>query len=171
MKVDWSAIGSIGTAIAVLIAAWQVRKNTQQARTDFEDDLSREYRELTRAIPVDAHLGTELSEDDFKRAFPHLFQYIDLSNEQVFLRMNGRVSHATWHSWSDGIKSNLSKPSFAKAWAEVKAKAKPSFQELRTLEESDFSSDPRRWLPWRYRFCSVFFPNHSLQPTPKKRRG
>jgi|GEM_PF-5610501 len=41
MNVDWSAIGSVGTAVAVLVAAWQVRKNTQHARTDFEDDLSR----------------------------------------------------------------------------------------------------------------------------------
>src|SRR5271169_107404 len=65
MNIDWSAIGSVGTAVAVLVAAWHVRKSTQQARTDFEDDLSREYRELARCIPVKAHLGQELGEEEF----------------------------------------------------------------------------------------------------------
>jgi len=87
MNIDWSAIGSIGTAVAVLVAACQVRKSTQQARTNFEDDLSREYRELARCIPVKAHLGQDLGEEEFEQAFPRLYQYIDLTNEQIFLRM------------------------------------------------------------------------------------
>jgi len=70
MNIDWGAVGSIGTALAVLVAAWQVRRNTQQARTDFEDDLSREYRELARSIPVKAHLGQELEDEEFEEAYP-----------------------------------------------------------------------------------------------------
>lgn len=54
---DWTAIGSTATALVVFVAAWQLRRGTSQARTEFEDDLSREYRELARAIPVKAHLG------------------------------------------------------------------------------------------------------------------
>ena len=141
----WTAVGSFATALAVLVAAWQVRCNTQQARTDFEDDLSREYRELAGKIPVQAHLRSVLSEDEYSQAFPYLFRYIDLSNEQVFLRVNGRVSRATWESWSDGIKSNLSKPAFSRAWEEVKKKAAPSFQELRRLETENFKCDPMQW--------------------------
>jgi hypothetical protein len=147
MNIDWVAFGSIVTAGAVFFAAWEVRRNTRQARTDFEDDLSREYRELARAIPVEAHLGAELTDEQFCQAFPRLYQYIDLSNEQVYLRMHGRISGATWSSWRDGIKSNLSRPAFASAWAQVKAKTQ-SFQELRTLEDGGFISDPRWWLSW-----------------------
>ena len=69
MSIKMSAIGSIGTAVAVLVAAWQVRKSTQQARTDSEDDLSREYRELARSFPVKAHLGQELGEEELEQAF------------------------------------------------------------------------------------------------------
>ncbi len=101
MSIKMSAIGSIGTAVAVLVAAWQVRKSTQQARTDFEDDLSREYRELARSIPVKAHLGQELGEEELEQAFPNLYQYIDLTNEQIFLRMNGRTSKTTRLNWED----------------------------------------------------------------------
>lgn len=150
MNIDWSAMGSIGTTVAVLVAAWQVRKGTQQARTDFEDDLSREYREVARCIPVKAHLGQELGEEEFERAFPRLYQYIDLTNEQIFLRMNGRISKATWLNWGDGIKSNLGRPAFTQAWARIKKGSSGSFAELRRLEASGFSNDPRRWIPaWK----------------------
>ncbi|MCF8082934.1 MAG: hypothetical protein K9M96_07555 [Deltaproteobacteria bacterium] len=151
INIDWSAVGSIGTALAVLVAAWQVRKNTQQAKTDFEDDLSREYRELARSIPVKAHLGQELEDDEFEEAYPSLYRYIDLSNEQVFLRMNGRISKATWRNWADGIKSNLHRPAFADAWKRVKKGASGSFDELRSLEQSGFSDDPHKWVPLRKR--------------------
>src|SRR5687768_17938613 len=56
----------VGTALAVLVAAWQLRRGTVQARTDFEDDLSREYRELARSISPDAHLGRELNAEEFE---------------------------------------------------------------------------------------------------------
>jgi hypothetical protein len=149
---NWDAVGSVGTAVAVLVAAWQLRRNTQQATTDFEDDLSREYRELARAIPVVAHLGHDLPEDEFRSVFPRLFQYIDLSNEQVFLRKAGRVSNSTWQQWRDGIKTNLSQPAFARAWDEVKAASGHRFTELRDLESSGFANDPRRWLSRSDRF-------------------
>jgi len=146
MNIDWAAIGSIGTAVAVLVAARQVRKSTQQARTDFEDDLSREYREVARSIPVKAHLGQDLGEEEFALAFPRLYQYIDLTNEQVFLRMNGRISKTTWLNWGDGIKSNLDRPAFTQAWAHIKKGSSGSFAELRRLEASGFSNDPRSWI-------------------------
>lgn len=142
---NWDAIGSMGTAVAVLVAAWQLRRNTQQATTDFEDDLAREYRELARGIPVDAHLGVTLTDDEFKQVLPVLFRYIDLANEQVFLRKTGRISFATWEEWRAGIEANLSLPVFSKAWQHVKART-DQFTELRDLEAEGFAGDPRHWL-------------------------
>jgi len=143
----WDTIGSIGTMVAVLVAAWQIRRNTRQATTNFEDDISREYRELAREIPIDAHLGAKIEEKDFKDAFHRLYQYIDLSNEQVFLRMNGRISRSTWDNWCDGIRTNLSRPAFSIAWEQIKKETDGNFKELRKLEEKQFRSDPRSWQP------------------------
>jgi len=151
MSSHWNAIGSIGTMVAVLVAAWQIRRNTRQSTTDFEDDISREYRELAREIPIDALLGANLKENDLQAAFPRLYQYIDLSNEQVFLRMNGRISRSTWINWCDGIKSNLSRPAFDQAWKKTKKKSDGSFKELRQLEKDQFKTDPRSWQPWPQR--------------------
>lgn len=150
---DWTAVGSIATALAVLVAAWQLRRGTFQARTNFEDDLSREYRELARSIPVKVHLGEELTPDEFEQAFPRLHQYLDLTNEQIFLRINGRISKATWLNWREGIESNLGRPAFAQAWVRVKKATTESFTELRRLEASRFSEDPRIWTPAWKRIC------------------
>ena len=150
MPLTWSDVGSIATAFAVFVAAWQLRRGAVQIRSEFEDDLSREYRELVRGLPVKAVLGDPLESDEMDLAFPRLIQYIDLSNEQVFLRVQGRVSKATWLQWRDGIRANLARPGFADAWRRVKAHPASSFQELRRLESEDFETDPRSWQPlWR----------------------
>src|SRR5689334_14822102 len=119
MILDWPAIGSISTALAVLIGAWQVRRGRQEAVTDFEDDLSREYRELSRMIPVNVQLGGQVDDESFKELFSALYQYIDLSNQQVFLRMSGRITKNTWEQWADGIRSTMKQPAFSRAWLEI----------------------------------------------------
>jgi len=153
---DPSAIASWATAAAVLIAAWQLHKNTRQACIDFEDDLSREYRELARTIPGPMLLGETPNEEDLKAEFSRLYQYIDLSNEQVFLRMAGRITKGTWLNWRDGIQSNLSRPAFARAWNEIKIHAPGSFTELRRLEDGRFVEDPRQWVSRIRRFGQWF---------------
>ena len=55
---EWAGtIASVATAIGVLIAAWQLWEARRQGRTEFEDGLAREYREIAQRIPVDAPPG------------------------------------------------------------------------------------------------------------------
>ena len=142
---DWiSAVGSLATAIAVAIAVWQLSVGRQQARTAFEDSLSREYRTLAQRIPVKALLGEPLSAEAYAKAHDDLYCYFDLSNEQVFLRQQDRVSRATWHNWSSGMRVNFALPAFADVWSEIKERAPDTFQELRWLESTGFGGDPKR---------------------------
>jgi len=129
----------------VLFAGWQLFLTKRQAITSFEDSVSREFREIAQRIPVKALLGEALSAAELTEAPDEFYHYIDLSNEQVFLRLNGRVSKATWRNWADGISSLLRRPAFRAAWEEIKAKAPDSFEELRLLEAHEFQADPRTW--------------------------
>jgi hypothetical protein len=144
----WAPIiqaGAVVVAVGTVFLTYrQVKLRKEQATTQFEDELSREYRELARELPVKALLGDELTDEEFKAEFPDLYYYVDLSNEQVFLRFEERVSKETWENWQDGIESNLKRPAFRMAWNEIKDRS-DTFQELRRLEQNDFQTDPAEW--------------------------
>jgi hypothetical protein len=144
----WAPIiqaGAVVVAVGTVFLTYrQVKLRKEQATTQFEDELSREYRELARELPVKALLGDELSDEEFKEQFPDLYYYVDLSNEQVFLRFEERVSKETWENWQDGIESNLKRPAFRMAWNEIKDRS-DTFQELRRLEQNDFQTDSAEW--------------------------
>lgn len=149
-SIDLQSLAAAATAIGVFFATAQLWMQRGQARTSFEDALSKEYREVAQSLPIAALLGEELSDAGQKDALDEFYRYIDLTNEQIFLRVNGRVSRAAWRNWADGIHANLSRPAFKAAWAEIKTRAPGSFGELRRLEYEAFRIDPR-WWRWRPR--------------------
>ena len=149
MDAIWLDLGaSIGTAIGVAVAAWQIWRSASQARTDFEDELVREYRGITRLIPTPAHLGKTLSDEEHLAALPAMYAYVDLANQQVFLRMNGRIRTTTWDDWAEGIQGKLVQPAFKRAWEEIRDATPGSFKELQRLEAEKFKPDPHAWMPW-----------------------
>jgi len=134
------------TAIGVGIAACQLWLNRRQAITTFEDSLAREYRELAAKLPTKVFLDDGLlSDEEYREAFDKFYQYFDFSNEQVFLRQKGRISQPTWIYWRDGIRSNVERAAFSKAWADISKRIGGDFSELRHLIETDFEQDPREW--------------------------
>ncbi|HMN14658.1 MAG TPA: hypothetical protein PKD55_20250 [Bellilinea sp.] len=133
-----SALASVATAVAVIVAAWQLVLSKRQAMTAFEDSLAKEYRDLAAKIPVKALLGDPLSEAECAQHFDELYHYFDLCNEQIFLVRSGRISRKTWAFWQDGIASNMARPAFSRAWSEIAARAGGDFSELRDL----FPPDP-----------------------------
>lgn len=133
------------TAGGVVLAWLQLKASREQARVDFEDALTREYRSLARDIPTKAFLGETLPDWQQEATLDEFFHYFDLSNEQVFLRMKGRVSGATWEEWREGIRQNLARPAFAKAWSTIKEKMPESFEELKRLEQGGYLEDPKDW--------------------------
>ncbi|HZB44368.1 MAG TPA: hypothetical protein VE360_03965 [Pyrinomonadaceae bacterium] len=140
-----TALGSAATAVGVIFAVQQIRLAKQLAQTQFEDDLTKQFRQIVYRIPIEALLGKEMSEEQFNQTRDDFFHYIDLSNEQVFLRHHNRIGGATWRLWCEGIKTYLSRPSFARAWGEFKENSPGNFRELRRLEDEGFNTDPRDW--------------------------
>jgi hypothetical protein len=145
-----SDAAGVATALGVLFGAAQLLLSRGQARTSFEDQLTTQYRDILKpALSEDllAPLGPEKQE--LVRPY---YEYFDLCNEQVFLRMQGRVGRRTWREWQQGISANLGRGKIAEAWIAV-ADAEHEFQdfdELRLLFRSGFGRDPRSWNPlWR----------------------
>lgn len=132
-----SNLGTAAAAIFTALAAWaavrQLRMLKQQGVTTLEDALGSEYRQLASTLPLPALLGEPLTDDQHGAALDEFYRYFDLCNHQVFLRDNGRISEATWSFWKEGIESNLKRPAFARAWAEIAGRATGDFDELRGL--------------------------------------
>lgn len=142
---DWiTAVATAFSTVGIGLAYSQLRMSQKIAQLQFEDGMAKEYRDLVNRLPTKALLGATLSEDEYQNAFDDLFHYIDLSNEQVFLRQQGRVGQKMWDNWSDGIKHNLSLHAFKRAWRQIKDES-DSFQEIRRLELSNFKDDPKKW--------------------------
>lgn len=128
-----SALSNIATAAGVGVAAWQLVLAKRQAVTSFEDSFAKEYRDLASKLPTKALLGQPLNDEEYSVHFDEMYHYFDLCNEQVFLHKAGRISDETWEFWQDGIKTNLKRPAFERAWSEIAAKANDDFSELKAL--------------------------------------
>lgn len=138
-------MASIATAIGVAIGVWQIRESSKVAQTQFEDSLDQQYRHLTHGIPVDALIGKTVSKQQWPATRELIYNYLDLCNEQVFLRSKRKVKRDTWHDWNAGMRANLRKPAFVQVWDEVKAAAPGTFSFLERLEKDQFAVDPVKW--------------------------
>ncbi len=152
---DWiTAVATAFSTVGIGFAYSQLRMSQNIAQLKFEDSMAKEYRDLVNRLPTKALLGATLSEDEYQNAFDDLFHYIDLSNEQVFLRQQNRVRIVVWENWNKGIQHNLSLPAFHQAWCEIKSHS-ISFQELKALERADFKTDPLLLGNTKKSFCQM----------------
>ena len=142
---NWDTIASLAIAVGVCIAAWQIWEGRKLAQTSFEDALDQQYRRLAMDIPVDALIGKSINDDKKNDLREIIYNYLDLCNEQTYLRQKKRGSKNRWKEWNDGIKDNLSKPAFKEVWDEIKDKAPTTFTALDLLEKSKFKIDPAKW--------------------------
>lgn len=146
---DIGAIATAGaaivTAIGVIVAARHLRLTRQIEQAAFEDSFDQQYRELSFAIPVNALLGGDVTEDEESVAREACYNYLDLSNEQIYQRKLGKISEDRWNEWNSGIESNLKRPFFKDVWKVVKTQAPGTFSYLEDLENYGFDVDPKKF--------------------------
>ena len=150
MNYDWTVVSSIATAIAsfatalgVIFGAWQIRISKKQAQAEFEDSLDQQYRVISMKLPVDILIGKNAEKADKNQIRELIYNYLDLTNEQVYLRAKRRISKITWQSWSTGIKAHIERPAFSEVFHEIKHKS--GFTYLERLVDCNFDSDPIDW--------------------------
>jgi len=144
-KMNWDTIASIATSIGVGIAAWQIWESRKLAQTTFEDSFDQQYRNMTMQIPVDVLIGKSAPKEKKEEIREIIYNYLDLCNEQIYLRKKKRISVIRWIDWSSGIKENLEKQAFREVWDEIKKESPQTFSFLSKLEENYFKCDPAKW--------------------------
>ena len=144
MLTIFQIFAATATTIGIPIGLTQLYLHACQSVTSFEDQLTRQYRQIAANIPFMAFLGKDFSPEKYNDVREQIYNYLDLSNEQVFLRQTGRISAKTWSYWKDGIQANLKRQLFEQVWSDVKKHDAKQFQELQRLEK-DFGIDPFKW--------------------------
>ena len=148
----WEAISALAAVAGLIAVFWQLFELRRQQRSTFEDALSREHREIAAHFPVEwlldapdaAHDTLELPASAPAKLDAFL-RYIDLCNEQVFLRKQRRVSARTWNDWRVEIRDNLQRPPLATLWAYVLDRSSRSYYELAYLAALE-ATDSKRHL-------------------------
>jgi hypothetical protein len=135
----FTAVGSIATAAGVIAAFVQLRLNGKQARFTFEESLIARYHHIVAAMPVWAFFDTELTHEQkaeiaANSTLSAFYRYLDLCNEQIYLRQQQWLDDATWREWRQGIVANLRRPAFRWAWEHLLVdKIGADFGELKGL--------------------------------------
>jgi len=143
-----AVISTCLTAIGVCFAAWQIMESRIIARTQFEDILDAQYRSLMQKIPADVFLESNPTRPN-KQLNELFFNYYDLSNEQIFLRQQGRISDSRWECWSEGIRENMNLKEINDFWEVViahdKSTDKTRFTMLSKFAANGYCEDPKNW--------------------------
>jgi hypothetical protein len=146
MGLELGDVAALATAFGVALAAISLWRSEAHSQTQLEDRLAEQYRAITAELPLEALLGKPIPSHEMTNNLRAFYRYLDLSNEQVYLRMKGRVRRSTWREWSEGMRGNFRRPAFKVAWTRIRTDtAKLDFDELARAVDEDFAHDPRSW--------------------------
>ena len=133
------------TVFGVGVAAYQIRRSNIQQRVMFEDSINKEYRDIIQRIPYKVLIGDEVPLSEANAVHNEIYNYMDLCNEQIYLRMSDRVSKKTWNNWQEGMKTNFELKVFNDTLDEVFEKLPSNFIELQSVKALNFSTDPKKY--------------------------
>lgn len=88
------AIGSLATAVGVVVAAVQLRHSRKQARADFEHKFVERYWQI-----LDEHLRGETGDDVYRK------RYLRLCEDEFEAKRLAQISAETWKVWHLAIRS------------------------------------------------------------------
>lgn len=126
---DLAAWGTVGvTFVAATVAAYQLWLTRRIAQMQFEDALNKEFRDLN----LFAYLIWE--NIDAAELNKLIYRYFDLTNEQINLHLNQRISRETWENWAAGIKYVMGQEKVKSTWEGLKARNLGIFEELIAFE-------------------------------------
>jgi hypothetical protein len=107
--------------------------------------MNKEYRDIIQRIPYKALIGEELRASEIDATNNEIYNYMDLCNEQIYLRMSNRVRKKTWNNWQEGMSTNFSLDAFENTSTEVFKKLSSNFNELQKVKQLGYKTDPMKW--------------------------
>lgn len=150
MLIKYASLAPYVTAFGVIIAFVQIFRSNTQQRVIFEGSINKEYRDIIQRIPYKALINEDIGLVEIDAVNNEIYNYMDLCNEQVYLRISNRVCKKTWNNWQEGMRTNFELKTFNDTLTEVFEKLPSNFNELQRVKALDFSTDPKQWKIYDY---------------------
>lgn len=144
--------------IGFILTLHELKQQERVQKTQLENRLNEEYRENWREVDSELLLNPDYHEsavdgqlDLTESEANAIYSYVDLTNQQIFLRRRGRIRKSRWKDWEQGIQTLIQHPPINAEWKRIKEKTDTEvgrdFDELRRLESpgEDFDTDPYYW--------------------------
>lgn len=119
MSITFDTLTSVLTVVGVGVACYQLWQTRVSLRDGFERSFFDRYQRIADGLPPQVLLGgssEEVPMDDWT-----FYKYFELCEEELYYRAHRRVSADTWRDWWYGIRQNMEKDAFAKAFARLVA--------------------------------------------------
>lgn len=148
---NWQPIVII---VGLGLTFYQLKQYEKGQKTALENDLNQEYRKIWREVDsqllMDPEYGREGGNPLSENERDAIYSYVDLTNQQIFLRKRGRITNSRWKDWEAGMETMIKHPPIGETWEDIKKETNSEhgrdFDELRELESpKDFDTDPYYW--------------------------
>lgn len=126
------------TALSILFAVTQIVAQTRQMHRDFEALYVGRYWTLMDRRSIEFERGGKPRKKD--RLVIH--QYLQLCEDEIDLRSEGRVTNDTWGFWERSIRAQASEPHYRAA---LDSSADHEYPSLKALMRSAGAYDPLHW--------------------------
>ena len=145
----WSMVFQGVTALAIIMAVWQVTYHARQMHRDLETEYVKQYWDIVKSTSDEWRSGNFLGSPVTPKDTRAIADYLQLCEDEIELRRNARVTDSTWKMWSGAISSMLKIEHFRSALSRT---PNDIFRELKAMASDptpeDF--DPlKKGLLWR----------------------
>lgn len=117
-----STLSAIATTVGVILVLLQLKQNDKTETTKFENEIISRFITISNEITFYV-MYLNPKTDKFKELIDDklqgFYKYFDLTNQELFLMDDERISDETVEEWECGIIELMKLPSFQYAWERI----------------------------------------------------
>ena len=137
------------TCLAIFIAIWQLLFHARQMHRDLEMHFVVQYWQIMSQASTEWRLTYFLGSPVTKMDIRVLTDYLQLCEDEVDLRANGRVTDSTWSLWAGSIATMASIEHFAQALINAPPNVFPRLKTMMATPDPASYDPLAKHLAWR----------------------
>lgn len=135
--------------LAFFVAIWQLLFHARQMHRDLEMHFVDQYWKIMESTSDKWRLSGFEIKTTSKEDIRAIYEYLQLCEDEIDLRMNARVTDSTWEFWARGIAATLNNANFRKVLDSLPKSSFPRLREMISSKNPDTYDPLKKPLVWR----------------------